>query len=74
MSNNPDWRYVRVYVDIPVKGDVSEKDLVWGVQAAIDNGHHHIRRRSFDKVAYGRIQAKAKSKVDAFEKRSKVPE
>lgn len=68
---NPDWRYIRVYVDIPVKGKVREKDVVWGVQAALDAGAHHIRRRSFGNIAFGRIEAKSKSKVDAHDKKEK---
>lgn len=65
---NKEWKYIRVYVDIPVKGDVKEREVVWGVQAALDAGHHHIKRRSFGNIAYGRIEAKSKTKVDAKEK------
>lgn len=69
MSNNPKWTYIRVIVDVPVKSKVREKDIVWGIQAAIDAGHHHIKRRGFDEVAYGSIKVKAGSKVMASERR-----
>lgn len=63
------WRTVRVYVDVPVSGDVKEKDIVWGVQAALDAHYHRIKQRGFGAIRYGRIRAKSSTKVEAVQLR-----
>lgn len=60
------WRTIRVVVDVPVRGEVREKDIVREVQTALSTGHI-MSDSCFKEVAFGRIRAKAYSKVKAHE-------
>jgi hypothetical protein len=64
------WRTVRVVVEVPVRGDYSEKDLVWDVKRALDG--HLDRRVIHQDVQTGLVQVKQMNMVLAHAMRQRV--
>jgi len=58
------WHKVQVVVEVPVRGEFSEKDLAWEVKAVTEHNakflHHRLRSRA---AVFGRPVVKEFSRV-----------
>jgi len=67
------WRKVRVVVEVPVRGDFSEKDLAWEVKRTTEHAADFLLKRNpplrlvghrrQEEVSFGRVSVKEFSRV-----------
>jgi hypothetical protein len=59
------WRKLRIVVEVPVKGDYTERDLSWDVRRLVCGSQFNRFNKN---VKFGKVEVKEFNKVSAREK------